>query len=216
MPAQPFAPLHEAVPPRLYGGTERVVSFLTEELVAMGHNVTLFASGDSVTTAELEAVWPQALRLDPAVRDTTAPHMLLMEAARRRAAEFDIMHSHVDYWPFSVFSRQRTAAPSASSPAANVWTAETLHARASSSQVSNPTTGSAGASPSRRPLTPQARTSVVNRPANSAIALTSAFCSTQDTKAASAAPSAATSWTSSQASCRGSSRAGPLLGAAAS
>ncbi len=89
------APLHEAVPPRLYGGTERVVSFLTEELVAMGHNVTLFASGDSVTTAELEAVWPQALRLDPIIRDTAAPHMLLMEAVRRRAAEFDILHFHV-------------------------------------------------------------------------------------------------------------------------
>ena len=102
------APLHEAVPPRLYGGTERVVSFLTEELVAMGHDVTLFASGDSVTVAELEAVWPHALRLDPSVRDTTAPHMLLMEAARRRAAEFDVMHFHMDYWPFGLFSRQRT------------------------------------------------------------------------------------------------------------
>ncbi len=103
-----IAPLHEAVPPRLYGGTERVVSFLTEELVAMGHDVTLFASGDSVTAAELEAVWPQALRLDPAVRDPLAPHMLLMEAVRRRAAEFDVMHFHMDYWPFSLFSRQRT------------------------------------------------------------------------------------------------------------
>ncbi len=103
-----IAPLHEAVPPRLYGGTERVVSFLTEELVAMGHDVTLFASGDSVTAAELEAVWPQALRLDPTIRDPIAPHMLLMEAARRRAAEFDIMHFHMDYWPFSLFSRQRT------------------------------------------------------------------------------------------------------------
>ncbi|HEY0204212.1 MAG TPA: glycosyltransferase family 4 protein [Acetobacteraceae bacterium] len=103
-----IAPLHEAVPPRLYGGTERVVSFLTEELVAMGHDVTLFASGDSVTGAELEAVWPHALRLDPSVRDPIAPHMLLMEAVRRRAAEFDVMHFHVDYWPFSLFSRQPT------------------------------------------------------------------------------------------------------------
>ena len=103
-----IAPLHEAVPPRLYGGTERVVSFLTEELVAMGHDVTLFASGDSVTGAELEAVWPQALRLDPSIRDANAPHMLLMEAVRRRAAEFDVMHFHVDYWPFGLFSRQRT------------------------------------------------------------------------------------------------------------
>ncbi len=103
-----IAPLHEAVPPRLYGGTERVVSFLTEGLVAMGHDVTLFASGDSVTGAELDAVWPQALRLDPSIRDVTAPHMLLMEAVRRRAAEFDVMHFHMDYWPFSLFSRQPT------------------------------------------------------------------------------------------------------------
>ena len=103
-----IAPLHEAVPPRLYGGTERAVSFLTEELVAMGHDVTLFASGDSVTAAELDAAWPQALRLDPTIRDPIAPHMLLMEAVRRRADEFDIMHFHMDYWPFSLFSRQRT------------------------------------------------------------------------------------------------------------
>ena len=81
-----IAPLYEAVPPRLYGGTERVVSFLTEELVALGHDVTLFASGDSVTDAELEAVWPQALRLDGSVRDQHAPHMLMLEAVRRRAS----------------------------------------------------------------------------------------------------------------------------------
>jgi glycosyltransferase involved in cell wall biosynthesis len=103
-----IAPLHEAVPPKLYGGTERVVSFLTEELVALGHEVTLFASGDSETSAELEAIWPRALRLDPSIRDPIAPHMLLMEAARRRADAFDVMHFHMDYWPFSMFSRQRT------------------------------------------------------------------------------------------------------------
>ncbi len=103
-----IAPLHEAVPPKLYGGTERVVSFLTEELVAMGHDVTLFASGDSVTSAKLEPIWPRALRLDPAIRDPIAPHMLLMEAARRRADEFDVLHFHMDYWSFSMFSRQRT------------------------------------------------------------------------------------------------------------
>ena len=103
-----IAPLHEAVPPKLYGGTERVVSFLTEELVALGHDVTLFASGDSETTAELEAIWPRALRLDPSIRDPIAPHMLLMEAVRRRADEFDVLHFHMDYWPFSIFSRQRT------------------------------------------------------------------------------------------------------------
>jgi len=103
-----IAPLHEAVPPKLYGGTERVVSFLTEELVAQGHDVTLFASGDSITSASLEAVWPRALRLDPAIRDPIAPHMLMMEAVRRRADEFDVLHFHMDYWSFSLFGRQRT------------------------------------------------------------------------------------------------------------
>ena len=103
-----IAPLYEAVPPKLYGGTERVVSFLTEELVALGHDVTLFASGDSVTGAELDAVAPRALRLDPSIRDALAPHMLQLEAVRRRADEFDIMHFHMDYLPFSLFSRQHT------------------------------------------------------------------------------------------------------------
>jgi glycosyltransferase involved in cell wall biosynthesis len=103
-----IAPLHEAVPPKLYGGTERVVSFLTEELVAQGHDVTLFASGDSQTAAKLVSVWPRALRLDPAIRDPIAPHMLLMETVRRAAEEFDVLHFHMDYWPFSLFGRQRT------------------------------------------------------------------------------------------------------------
>ena len=103
-----IAPLHEAVPPKLYGGTERVVSFLTEELVALGHDVTLFASGDSRTSARLEAIWPRALRLDPAIRDPIAPHMLLMEAVRRQAEDFDVLHFHMDYWSFSLFSRQAT------------------------------------------------------------------------------------------------------------
>ena len=103
-----IAPLHEAVPPKLYGGTERVVSFLTEELVAEGHEVTLFASGDSVTKARLHAVWPKALRLDPAIRDPIAPHMLLMEEVYRQAADFDVLHFHMDYWSFSLFSRQPT------------------------------------------------------------------------------------------------------------
>ena len=106
MPRLP--PLHEAVPPLLYGGTERVVSFLTEELVALGHDVTLFASGDSRTSATLAPAWPRALRLDLGVRDTTAPHILMMEQVRRRAAEFDILHFHLDYWPFSLFTRQST------------------------------------------------------------------------------------------------------------
>jgi glycosyltransferase involved in cell wall biosynthesis len=100
-----IAPLTESVPPRLYGGTERVVSFLTEELVAMGHDVTLFASGDSSTSATLEAMHPVALRFDVGLRDTVAPHMLMVEQIARRADEFDVLHSHLDYWPFSVLSR---------------------------------------------------------------------------------------------------------------
>ena len=103
-----IAPLTESVPPRLYGGTERVVSFLTEQLVAMGHDVTLFASGDSSTAAELDAAWPCALRFDPNIRDAIAPHMLMIERVALRAHEFDVLHCHLDYWPFSVFGRQTT------------------------------------------------------------------------------------------------------------
>jgi glycosyltransferase involved in cell wall biosynthesis len=103
-----IAPLTEAIPPRLYGGTERVVSWLTEELIALGHEVTLFASGDSVTSARLDAVWPRALRLDGNVRDPNALHMLLLERVYQRAAEFDFLHCHLDYYPFSLFSRQPT------------------------------------------------------------------------------------------------------------
>ena len=102
------APLTEAIPPKLYGGTERVVSWLTEELIALGHDVTLFASGDSVTSAQLEAVWPRALRLDGAVRDPNALHMLLLERFTNAPREFDILHCHLDYYPFSLFSRQPT------------------------------------------------------------------------------------------------------------
>ena len=73
------APLTEAVPPKLYGGTERVVHWLTEELVALGNEVTLFASGDSLTSAKLDATWPRALRLDGSVRDPNALHMVMLE-----------------------------------------------------------------------------------------------------------------------------------------
>jgi len=83
------------------------VSYLTEELVALGHQVTLFASGDSVTAARLIAAWPRSLRLDPDIRDVIAPHMLMMEQVRCHAADFDVMHFHLDYWPFSLFSRQQ-------------------------------------------------------------------------------------------------------------
>jgi glycosyltransferase involved in cell wall biosynthesis len=105
-----IAPLTEAVPPRLYGGTERVVHWLTEELVALGHEVTLFASGDSCTSATLDAAWPKALRLDGSVRDANALHMLMLERVRQKCddEEFDFLHFHLDYYPFSLFSRQPT------------------------------------------------------------------------------------------------------------
>jgi glycosyltransferase involved in cell wall biosynthesis len=112
-----IAPLYEAVPPKFYGGTERVVSYLTEALVELGHDVTLFASGDSITSAELHAAWPRALRLDPSIRDPLAPHMVLLEKVRRLAAEFDVLHFHLDYLPFSLFS------------GAGVPTLTTLHGR---------------------------------------------------------------------------------------
>jgi glycosyltransferase involved in cell wall biosynthesis len=104
------APLTEAVPPKLYGGTERVVHWLTEELVALGHDVTLFASGDSQTSAKLDATWPKALRLDGAVRDPNALHMVMLERVRQKCddEEFDLLHFHLDYYPFSLFSRQPT------------------------------------------------------------------------------------------------------------
>src|SRR5690242_15536988 len=104
------APLTEAVPPRLYGGTERVVHWLTEELVTLGHDVTLFASGDSQTSAKLDATWPKALRLDGAVRDPNALHMVMLERVRQKCddEEFDFLHFHLDYYPFSLFYRQPT------------------------------------------------------------------------------------------------------------
>ena len=103
-----IAPLTEAIPPKLYGGTERVVSWLTEELIGLGHDVTLFASGDSVTSAKLEAIWPRALRLDGSVRDPNALHMAMLERVCRNAGDFDILHCHLDYYPFSLLSRQPT------------------------------------------------------------------------------------------------------------
>ena len=102
------APLTEAVPPKLYGGTERVVHWITEELVALGHDVTLYASGDSCTSAKLEAFWPRALRLDGSIRDPNALHMAMLEHVRRQAEDFDFLHFHLDYYPFSLFSRQAT------------------------------------------------------------------------------------------------------------
>lgn len=98
-----IAPLIESVPPKLYGGTERIVSYLTEELVELGHEVTLFASGDSETDAELIACVPEALRLNPAVRDVIPYYMLMLDKVRRRASEFDVLHFHIDQFQFPLF-----------------------------------------------------------------------------------------------------------------
>jgi glycosyltransferase involved in cell wall biosynthesis len=102
-----ISPLFEAVPPKLYGGTERVVYSLTEELVAMGHDVTLFASGDSVTSATLAPMRDQAIRLDPSVKDWVALYNRMVEMIYRRKDEFDVLHFHIDYFPLSLFSRQK-------------------------------------------------------------------------------------------------------------
>jgi glycosyltransferase involved in cell wall biosynthesis len=98
-----IAPLFESVPPRLYGGTERVVSYLTEELVRQGHDMTLFASGDSMTSAELVACSPRSLRLDPSIRDHTPHFMTMLDRVRERASEFDVIHFHIDYFQFPIF-----------------------------------------------------------------------------------------------------------------
>ncbi len=91
------SPLYERIPPRLYGGTERVVSYLTEELVRLGHEVTLFASGDSATSAELQPACARALRLDPSWRDPVAPHIRMLGRVYDQAARFDLIHCHTDY-----------------------------------------------------------------------------------------------------------------------
>jgi glycosyltransferase involved in cell wall biosynthesis len=98
-----IAPLIESVPPKLYGGTERIVSYLTEELVTLGHDVTLFASGDSVTAANLVPCVPKALRLDASVSDTVPYYMLMLDHVRRRADEFDVLHFHIDQFHFPLF-----------------------------------------------------------------------------------------------------------------
>lgn len=99
------APLYESVPPKYYGGTERVVAYLTEELVRQGHEVTLFASGDSVTAAELVPACPRALRLDESCVDQLALHLVMLEKVFRVAHRFDIVHFHIDYIHFPLSSR---------------------------------------------------------------------------------------------------------------
>src|SRR5918911_4374375 len=100
------APLFESVPPQTYGGTERVVSYLTEELVQLGHEVTLFASGDSVTAAELVPVCPRSLRLSKSP-DPLAHHFVMLEQVFSRSGEFDVIHFHIDYLHFPLSRRSR-------------------------------------------------------------------------------------------------------------
>jgi glycosyltransferase involved in cell wall biosynthesis len=105
------APLYESVPPKLYGGTERVVSYLTEECVKCGHEVTLFASGDSHTAATLRAPCPRALRLEGAkVIDPLAHHVRMIEMVAREAPQFDVVHFHIDYLHFPVTRREAITA----------------------------------------------------------------------------------------------------------
>src|SRR5678815_2419156 len=95
-----IAPLVESVPPALYGGTERVISWLTEELVRQGHEVTLFASGDSQTSAKLVSIREVALRLDTVAVEPTHYWPLLLEKVFARINDFDIIHGHIDFMPF--------------------------------------------------------------------------------------------------------------------
>jgi glycosyltransferase involved in cell wall biosynthesis len=104
------APLYESVPPKLYGGTERVVSYLTEELVRQGHQVTLFASGDSVTQARLVESCARSLRLDQECVDQLAHNIVLLEQVFRQASTFDLMHFHIDYLHFPLSVRQHIPA----------------------------------------------------------------------------------------------------------
>ncbi len=99
------SPLMETVPPKLYGGTERIVAYLADELTALGHEVSLFAAGGSVTNARLEPGWGRALRLDRTMRDYLAPHIVMLELLASRAEEFDIIHSHIDYLSYPVLRR---------------------------------------------------------------------------------------------------------------
>ena len=116
------APLFESVPPTLYGGTERVVSYLTEELVKLGHEVTLFASGDSETRARLVPACPRALWRDASCKDTLPHHVRQMELVFRDTSRFDLIHFHGDYLHFPLLRRN----PCASSvPASSTFTPRT-------------------------------------------------------------------------------------------
>jgi len=104
------APLYESVPPRAYGGTERVVSYLTEALVQMGHEVTLFASGDSVTSGNLVPVVPRALRLDPDKPDPLVWHTIMMDTLLKSAHLFDVIHFHTDVLQLALVGHCKTPA----------------------------------------------------------------------------------------------------------
>jgi glycosyltransferase involved in cell wall biosynthesis len=111
------SPLYESVPPKLYGGTERVVSYLTEELVRLGHDVTLYASGDSETSAQLVSVYPKGLRLSDNILDPLAHHILMLGRVMQDARKYDIIHFHIDYIHFPLIR------------CLNVPTITTLHGR---------------------------------------------------------------------------------------
>src|SRR5579863_8409966 len=101
------APLYESVPPKLYGGTERVVSYLTEELVRLGHDVTLYASGDSETAARLRPGSRTSLRLEGVPSEIAlSQHLLLVEKVVQQARQYDVIHFHLDYLPFSLIRRE--------------------------------------------------------------------------------------------------------------
>jgi glycosyltransferase involved in cell wall biosynthesis len=100
-----IAPLAESVPPKLYGGTERVIAWLIDELVELGHDVTLFASGNSQTRAELEAIWPYAFRLGRPRTDPVAVQAVLLETMAKRAGEFDVIHCHIDWLHLPLLTR---------------------------------------------------------------------------------------------------------------
>jgi glycosyltransferase involved in cell wall biosynthesis len=97
-----IAPLAESCPPKLYGGTERIVSYLTEELVRLGHDVTLFASGDSITDSKLVPCSTRALRLDAKVRDMTPYYVMMLDEVHRRLDDFDVLHFHIDHLHYSL------------------------------------------------------------------------------------------------------------------
>src|SRR5438067_1309951 len=99
-----IAPLYESVPPKLYGGTERVVAYLTDALVDLGHEVTLFAAGDAQTKAELVPVRDRSIRLDPyPLKSDAAANLIMLAEVRRRAEEFDFLHFHIDLFHFPMF-----------------------------------------------------------------------------------------------------------------